>query len=205
MRHGRICVKPDVAELCGHEVSFADGSREPIDVIVYCSGYRISFPFIDRQHLNYEGDRPELYLNVFHPACDTLAVCGLIQPDSGQFGLVDYQAQLIARFFVALECDPTAAEKFRRRRAEQQDLGNGIRYVRSSRHLLEVEHFSYRKLLKRQIAHFRQSSVPQSPVNTRRRSRFIYGCRRCGCKGVPEQLGPFTKCLLRCGSESPIA
>jgi len=160
--HGRIAVKPDIAELCGDQVRFVDGSREPIDVIVYCSGYRISFPFIDREHLNYQGERPELYLNIFHPTCDTLGVCGLIQPDSGQFGLVDYQAQLLARFFVALACDPIAAEKFRRRRAsDQSDLGNGIRYVHSSRHLLEVEHFSYRRTLQRHIARFPQTHLPQ--------------------------------------------
>lgn len=160
--HGRIAVKPDIAELCGNEVRFVDGSREPIDVIVYCSGYRISFPFIDREHLNYQEERPELYLNIFHPTCDTLAVCGLIQPDSGQFGLVDYQSQLIARFFVALECDPIAAERFRRLRARDQcDLAGGIRYVRSSRHLLEVEHYSYRQTLQKHIAHFPHTQLPQ--------------------------------------------
>lgn len=160
--HGRIAMKPDIAELCGNEVRFTDGSREPIDAIVYCSGYRISFPFIDRQHLNYQAERPNLYLNVFHPTNDTLAVCGLIQPDSGQFGLVDYQSQLIARFFVALDCDKNAAETFRGlRTSEPCDLAGGIRYVQSSRHLLEVEHFSYRRTLQKHIARFPQTQLPQ--------------------------------------------
>lgn len=153
--HGEIRVKPDVAELCGDRVRFTDGSVEPIDVIVYATGFKISFPFIDRQYLNWRDGRPDLYLNIFHPQYDTLCVAGLIQPDSGQWGLVDYQAQLIARFFRALEHDPRAAEAFRRRKVRAgEDLGDGIRYVPSSRHLLEVEHFSYRRKLQKLIRQF---------------------------------------------------
>lgn len=153
--HGRIRSKPDVAELCGDRVRFVDGTVEPIDVIVYATGFNITFPFIDREHLNWHDGRPDLYLNVFHPSCDTLCVVGLIQPDSGQFGLVDYQAQLVAKFFTALDREPSAAADFRRRKASPSaDLGRGIRYVNSSRHLLEVEHFSYRQRLKQEINRF---------------------------------------------------
>lgn len=153
--HGRIRPKPDVAELCGDRVRFADGTVEPIDVIVYATGFNITFPFIDREHLNWRDGRPELYLNVFHPTCDSLCIVGLIQPDSGQFGLVDYQSQLIARFCAALDRKAPAAERFRRRKATvRPDLGGGVRYVNSSRHLLEVEHFSYRQRLQREIREF---------------------------------------------------
>ena len=51
---------------------------------------------------------------MFHPQHDNLFVAGLIQPDSGQWGLVDYQAQLIARFVAACRTAPAAAERFRR-------------------------------------------------------------------------------------------
>ncbi|MCE9544096.1 MAG: NAD(P)-binding domain-containing protein, partial [Planctomycetia bacterium] len=62
--HGRIRPKPDVAELKPHSVCFADGSEEPVDVIVYATGFKISFPFIDPQHLNVRDGRPDLFLNV---------------------------------------------------------------------------------------------------------------------------------------------
>lgn len=153
--HGRISPKPDVVELCGDRVRFVDGTEEAVDVIVYATGFKISFPFIDREHLNWRGGRPELFVNVFHPQYDNLAVAGLIQPDSGQFGLVDRQAELIARFLAALDRDPAAAGRFRRQKARpQEDLGRGIRYLNSSRHLLEVEHFSYRRRLEKLIASF---------------------------------------------------
>ena len=153
--HGRIQAKPDIAELCGEQVRFVDGTQAAIDVIVYATGYKVSFPFIDTSLLHWRDGRPDLYLNVFHPEHDELFVIGLIQPDSGQWGLVDRQAQLVAKYLHAIEQGLPAAEKLRqlKQRAEV-DLGNGIDYVRSPRHLLEVEHYSYRRRLERELQAF---------------------------------------------------
>lgn len=148
--HGDIAIKPDVAELCGHEVRFADGSREAVDVIIYATGFKITIPFIDPAELNWQTERPELYLNIFHPERDDLFVCGLIQPDSGQWGLVDCQARLMAKYLKALDQGNPSALRFReRKRHGPTALNRGIRYVPSPRHLLEVEHFSYRRTLEK--------------------------------------------------------
>lgn len=150
--HGDIRHKPDVQELRQDRVLFRDGSEELIDVVIYATGFRISFPFISAEHLNWRSGRPELYLNVFHPQHDSLFVVGLIQPDSGQFGLTDYQAQAVAAFVRARRAGSPAAERLRRKRVHGAGLHNrGIRYVDSTRHLLEVEHFSYRAELQRCI------------------------------------------------------
>ncbi len=53
--HGRITVKPNIERLEGDSVRFADGSVEPIDRIVYCTGYKISFPFLDHDLLDPSG------------------------------------------------------------------------------------------------------------------------------------------------------
>ncbi len=153
--HGAITPKGDVQGLCGDQVRFADGTTEKIDVIVFATGFKISFPFIDKQYLNWQDGRPELYLNIFHPTRDNLFVVGLIQPDSGQWGLTDYQAQLVARVIKSQETNAASANSFRKLKAQKsEDLGAGIRYVRSTRHLLEVEHYSYRKRLKKLISRF---------------------------------------------------
>src|SRR5205085_6423857 len=133
---------PDVAELCGNEVRFLDGSRAAIDVIIYATGFQITFPFIERELLNWRDDKPHLFLNVFHPERDDLFVVGLIQPDSGQFGLVDYQSRLVAKFVAACNAGTPAADRFRKRKANvDADLSGGVRYLNSPRHLLEVEHY----------------------------------------------------------------
>jgi hypothetical protein len=159
--HGRIAVKPDVAELLGDRVRFVDGTIEPIDVLVYATGFNITLPFIDKSLLHWNEGRPDLYLNVFHPHDDTLCVAGLIQPDSGQFGLVDHQAKLIAHFWRAVDNESAAAERFRRIKAKLRwDPGAGIRYIHSARHLLEVEHFSYRRQLERQLERYFLAARP---------------------------------------------
>jgi hypothetical protein len=155
---GSIMVKPDIQRLQGNAVLFADGSREAVEVIVYATGFRISFPFMAKENLEWSDGRPELYLNVFHPARDDIFVAGLIQPDSGQFGLVDCQSQLIAAYVCGLDARQRAARRFQRYKQRHRSAPrSGIRYVDSPRHLLEVEHYGYRRLLERWINRLRRA------------------------------------------------
>lgn len=144
--HGDIKHKPDVRELQRDAVLFADGTREPLDVIVFATGFKLTFPFIEARHLNWIDGRPRLYFHVFHPAYDTLFVIGLIQPDSGQWGLADNQAQVMARFVRACRDGAPAAAAFRKTKsAPRSPRNSGITYVDSTRHWFEIEHFSYRE------------------------------------------------------------
>jgi cation diffusion facilitator CzcD-associated flavoprotein CzcO len=155
MRHGDLTPKCDIAEYRGDEVVFVDGSIEQIDMIIYATGFKISFPFIDKAHLNWRETHPHLYLNVFHPKHDNLFVAGLIQPDSGQFGLVDWQSKVIARFIHAQTHNPAQAEAFRRLKAEDRPhLSGGAQYIESTRHYLEIEHYSYRERFKKLVQQF---------------------------------------------------
>jgi cation diffusion facilitator CzcD-associated flavoprotein CzcO len=147
---GDITPVPDVARFEGKQVHFADGRSVEIDLIVFATGYRLEFPFIESRLLNWENGKPELYLNVFHPTYDTLFTAGLIQPDSGQFGLVHWQTLAAARFFRAVLDEAAAADSLReRKRDPHENLGGGIRYKDSPRHGLEVEHWSYQRKLKK--------------------------------------------------------
>ena len=44
---GAVIAKPNIRELRGDRVEFEDGSEVEADLIVYCTGYRVSFPFFD--------------------------------------------------------------------------------------------------------------------------------------------------------------
>ena len=143
--HGEITPKGDIASLDGDVVRFADGSCEQIDLIVWATGYLMHFPFIADRHLNWDGGRPHLYLNAFPPDYDNLFVIGLLQPDSGLFNLMHWQAQVMARFLRAQAENPPAAERFRRLRREHLDerRSGGVHYTDSTRHHLEIEHMDY--------------------------------------------------------------
>jgi thioredoxin reductase len=161
--HGEITPKPDIERFDGHDVVFTDGSRVTADLVVFATGYRIRFPFLDPEALNWQDGRPVLYRNVFHPDRDDVFVAGLIQPDSGQFCLVHWQTVAIARFLELRRHDPLAAADFladARDHLEDRSDG-GVRYVDSTRHLVEVEHADYIADLDRDIR--RLSAAPALP------------------------------------------
>ena len=142
----------DVARFDGDTVVFADGSRAAFDIVICATGYRVTLPFIDPEHLCADAEGvPRLFMNLLHPTRDDLAVVGLIQPDSGQWGLTDLQAKLVARMALAARESPRAAAWLYRTRSRPSQ-SRSVRYVDSARHRLEVEHFSYRRTLERLIA-----------------------------------------------------
>lgn len=150
VRHGRIRPVADVAALDGDAVRLTDGTAEPVDVLVLATGYRLTFPFIDRSLLNWHDNRPHLHAHVFHPRYDTLFVAGMVQPDSGVLRILHEQARCIAGFLAAARDGHPAAERMRRRKADAEGrLGRRLAYRKSPRHRLEVEHWSYLKGLER--------------------------------------------------------
>jgi hypothetical protein len=150
---GRIRPAGDVAAFDGRAVVFRDGSRETFDIVIAATGYVTTLPFIDCRLLGADGagGMPQLFMNLLHFSRDDIAVVGLIQPDSGQWGITDVQAKLVARMAVAARESPAAASWLYARR--QRPGGDSpIRYLDSPRHALEVEHFSYRRELERIVA-----------------------------------------------------
>lgn len=150
---GRIRPAEDVARFEGREVVFQDGSREAFDVVICATGYRITHPFIDGRLLGADSAAgvPRLCLHLLPRDRDDLAVVGLIQPDSGQWGITDLQAAVVARMVAAGRSSPRAAAWLYGIR-QRPDSTRPIRYVDSPRHVLEVEHYSYRRRLERLIA-----------------------------------------------------
>jgi cation diffusion facilitator CzcD-associated flavoprotein CzcO len=152
LRRGALRPKADVVELRGDEVAFRDGTSERVDLIVYATGYRVTFPFLAHEELNSADGRPDFYLHVFHPTRDDLFIIGMIQPDSGVWPLMDLQARAVASY---IRASGGNGPGIRRMRALKQgpppDLGGGVRYVRSERHRYEVEHSSYRRRLREVI------------------------------------------------------
>ena len=161
---GRIEPAADVTAFDGDAVVFRDGRRATYDIIICATGYRTALPFIDARLLGADSAAglPRLHLHLLHPTRDDIAVVGLIQPDSGQWGLTDFQARLVARMAVAARRSPRAAAWLYA--ARQRPLRSPIAYVASPRHALEVEHFSYRRRLERLIAgmdrRLRRPAVP---------------------------------------------
>src|SRR5205823_2596187 len=65
--------RPRVSALAGEEVVFGDGSTEPADAIVFATGYRIDFPFLDQPLGRGSGWEFPLYRRILSPHAPRLA------------------------------------------------------------------------------------------------------------------------------------
>ena len=148
---GAISPRPDVQAFDGNWVQFSDGRREEVDLVIAATGYQLTFPGIDPELLNTRGGLPRLSLHLLHPDATDLAVVGMIQPDSGQWGITDLQAQVVSRMILADQTSPRARAWLARQRRRQPRL-SPIEYLDSPRHALEVEHFGYAHRLRRLIS-----------------------------------------------------
>lgn len=144
---GEVRPRPDLLELRGREAVFRDGSAEPVDLVVFATGYRVAFPFLDARHLNSADGRPDFYLHTFHPTYDDLFLVGVLQPDSGVWPLMELQARAVAGYIMALQ-GGGIGELGKLKRGARPDLSGGLRYVPSERHRYEVEHATFARRMR---------------------------------------------------------
>lgn len=155
--HGDIAVKPDISHFEGKHVCFVDGSRAEYDLVLLATGYKLHYPFIDKEHLHWNGAAPQLYLNAFHPTRDDLFVLGMIEAAGiGWQGRYE-QAELVARFIHAAQSNSRAAERFRQtKRAPLPNMSGGFHYLKVERMAYYVHKDSYLALLRRHLKDFRK-------------------------------------------------
>jgi cation diffusion facilitator CzcD-associated flavoprotein CzcO len=146
--HGRITPKPNVELLLGDRVRFVDGSEEAIDRIVYCTGYRISFPFLPAEVLNVDDNEIPLYRRVFHPDLPGLCFVGLLQPLGAIMPLAEAQSEWIADVLEGKAALPSRDQMWRVIERERRRMAK--RYVTSTRHTIQVDHYPYLRTVERE-------------------------------------------------------
>ncbi|GIV38991.1 MAG: monooxygenase [Thermonema sp.] len=148
--HGRIRFKPIIQELQGNRILFSDGSSEQVDVLIYATGYKISFPFFDKNFLYVEEDnRLRLYKHVIHPEHKGLYFIGFIQPLGAVMPLAEQQAIWVAKLLKG-DCKlPDKASMYRDIERYEQQLRR--RYKESPRHTIQVDFYPYKRDIKKLI------------------------------------------------------
>ncbi len=96
LTHGEIGPKPGVRALDGDGVEFADGSREEVDTIVWCTGYRVTVPYLDDALLEAPPDQLSLFKRMFHHELDDLFFVGLVQTTGSAIPVVERQSEILA-------------------------------------------------------------------------------------------------------------
>jgi len=140
--HGDIGVKPNIERFGGgNTVRFVDGTEEEVDLVVYCTGYKISFPFFAPEVFAAPENRLPLYRRVVAPDRPGLYFLGFIQPFGPIMPLAEAQAEWIADLLAGAASLPPAAEMKRDVAAEEARMNR--RFVASKRHTVEVDFYPY--------------------------------------------------------------
>jgi dimethylaniline monooxygenase (N-oxide forming) len=147
--HGDIAVKPNIDRFeGGRGVRFVDGSEEEIDLVVYCTGYKMTFPFFRPEVLSAPDNRLPLYRRVVSAERPGLYFIGFIQPLGPIMPLAEAQCEWVADLLAGRASLPPAARM--RREIESEERKMRKRFVASKRHTVEVDFYPYLREIRRE-------------------------------------------------------
>jgi hypothetical protein len=147
--HGDIAVKPNIDRFSGgRTVRFVDGSEEEIDLVVYCTGYKMTFPFFAEGVFAAPDNRLPLYRRVACVERPGLHFIGFIQPLGPIMPLAEAQSEWIADLLSGRATLPPAAEM--RKEVASEEAKMRKRFVASKRHTVEVDFYPYLREIRRE-------------------------------------------------------
>ncbi len=154
--HGDITVKANIDRFSGgRTVRFADGSEEEIDLVVYCTGYEISFPFLDEGVFVAQDNRMPLYKRAVSVENPGLYFIGFIQPLGPVMPIAEAQSEWIADLLSKRAALPPATEMREEIAAYERWMDK--RFVSSKRHTIEVDFHPYLREIRRERKRSKQA------------------------------------------------
>ena len=141
IQHGTITPKPNIDSFEGSQVNFLDGSAVEADVVVHCTGYKITFPFFDEDLISAPDNRIELFRRVFHPEIPNVFFIGLLQPLGAIMPIAEAQGAWVGDYLLGDYALPDQARMRADIRADQAAMR--ARYVASKRHTIQVDFDDY--------------------------------------------------------------
>lgn len=168
LTHGRVVAKPGVTHMEGKRVYFTDETSADFDMVIWATGFRVHFPFMDDSYVLDEEGWSKLFIHTFHRDWDDFFAVGLFDPaEGGVWQVADHQARLIAAFITSQEKDPQRADWFRNlKRSATPDIGHGIKRQDTPWHRFEIHHLRFRRYMKRLLRKFGESAQPVGEMRT---------------------------------------
>jgi dimethylaniline monooxygenase (N-oxide forming) len=155
--HGDITAKPNIARFAGGRmVRFADGSEEEIDLVVYCTGYKIEFPFLDEKVFAARDNRMPLYKRAVSAENPGLYFIGFVQPLGPIMPIAEAQSEWIADLLTGKAALPPAPEM--RQEIAAYDRWLKKRFVASKRHTIEVDFHPYLRDIRKERKRIKQAA-----------------------------------------------
>ncbi|XP_058235117.1 flavin-containing monooxygenase 5-like [Hemibagrus wyckioides] len=141
---GALQVKPNVREFRGSTVIFDNEAvEEGIDAVVFCTGYKASFPFLLPSQNSDPVGKVSLYKKVFPLSLErpTLAFIGLIYARGPIMPIMEMQARWATRVFAGLNQLPPVSVM--QKITEKAWKANMKRYSHPQKAVLEVDYIPY--------------------------------------------------------------
>jgi len=165
---GDILPRSGISRLQGKRVEFSDGGSAEVDIIVWCTGYKLSLPFFAPSFIAAPGNDLPLWERMVKPGIDNLFFVGLLQPLGAIMPIAEAQGRFIGDHLLGRVALPDAATMAREMAREREALFSRYR-DRSARHTMQVDFEDYlhrlRKLARRgaRLARDRKAAGPWSP------------------------------------------
>lgn len=156
---GDITVKPAIERFEGDRACFADGSAEQVDAVIYCTGYKISFPFLDPALTGTSTTEIPLYHRVVPPRLAGVYFIGLVQPIGAIMPIAEAQSQWVADLLQGRATLPHEQEM--NREIARYRTASARRYTRSTRPVIQVDFLAYLREIRRE----RQAGARRSGVS----------------------------------------
>lgn len=128
-------------------------------MVIHATGYNITFPFFDEDHISAPENHIRLYKRIFKPGADDLAFLGFAQATPTLFPFVECQTRLVAAWLVGRYAPPSEAEMERVIDEDQQKYTAHM--VQRPRHTQQLDYFLYEHDL-------RTKEIPAGQVRSER-------------------------------------
>lgn len=123
---GKLEIVAGVERVEGTTVHLKNGKTVEVDSIIYATGYRTTFPFLDKETFDASDNKVQLYKRIFHPRIDNLVFIGLFQAITwGFLDIMERQGQLAAQYLAGEYALPSVEQQIEdiaeeRRRIERE-------------------------------------------------------------------------------------
>ena len=146
--HGDITVKPAIARFGRDRVHFTDGTAEPIDTVIYCTGYKISFPFLGHTLTGAGDGHLPLYHRIVAPSLSGLYFIGLVQPIGAVMPIAQAQSDWVADLLQGRAALPP--ERVMNREIARYRAKTSKRYARPATDTIQVDFLAYQREIRRE-------------------------------------------------------
>jgi hypothetical protein len=146
---GDIAPKGALERFDENGVTFADGTHEDIDAVVWATGYNVSFPFFDDRTLQPVDNRFPLFKRMIKPGHENLIFLALAQPLPTLVNFAEQQSKLVAALMMGTYELPADVDMQRITGVDEQaHMGH---FYAAARHTMQVDFNTYVKDLTKEI------------------------------------------------------